>query len=91
MPSTALTVADLVLEDPGPDREIDLEVLDLDDVRPVVRRSGGGPRAAGAARHRDPPAGSVAQQRARWPVVAARGQLGLVLAADVPGIHGSAG
>ena len=56
---------DRLLEHAGADREVDLEVLDLDE---VVRRCRAGLGRAGQRRgHAIHPSGWVAQQRARWP------------------------
>ena len=46
IPSTALTVPTCGLEDAGPDREVDLEVLDLDEVRQRLGRGRAGLAAA---------------------------------------------
>ena len=71
-PSTALTVRLGRLEDPGPDREMDLDVVDLDEVGGIVRAEGGR-SAAARSPSRDPAFGlgrpaarHVAGRRRGW-------------------------
>ncbi len=67
VPSTALTVPLHRLEDARPDREVDPQVVDLDEVGRIVRDALGGARRGGRSDgggHPIHPPGSVAQQRA---------------------------